>query len=957
MLEKIGLPAKPSLRGNNWVVDASHCQGCSSAFTFINRKHHCRRCGGLFCGSCTQQRMYLRGQGEAPVRICEPCKTLEEAARFELRYGHKNKSRKGVSKTPSDNEDDVLSKILGDSGNESVSPDKELVHSLPSMQRATSASSSNTEMEVDIDSTTPEELRQRAVEEKKKYKVLKAEGKPEEALRAFKRGKELERQAGTLEIELRKNRKKALSSSSVNETKKTDNGKQPKQKDDLASELRDLGWSDRDLHDAEKKPVSMTLEGELSTLLKEVSQKADKPEKSNVGIDRSEVIAIKKNALALKREGKLAEAKEELKRAKILEKQIEEQELLGDDEESDDEFASLIRSMDIDKKDILAPGNDLNSNFNFDHLLRMDDVPNFDGDFDVTEDDLDDPDMSAALQSLGWTEDKEEEVDKETLLSEIQSLKREALNKKRAGNTAEALALLKKAKLLEAEVSGSNDVQEKDSPPQPSARPSSKLDSDQKMAPKSKLAIQRELLALKKKALALRREGKVDEADQELMKGKALEQQLEELESGPKVKPAAIKNVDFSAPMDVEDEGEDVTDTDLNDPSYLSLLQNLGWQDEDDSKVQVAAEPAAPKRQTVVSKKSKSEIQRELLALKRKSLALRRQGNLDEAEEVLKATKDLEDQLAEMEAPKQEMNVDTNADKKTVVHDVLMTEAPKTEIKEEASVLKSNIVEVIVDEKPQVGVNESTSVQQQILAHKKKALILKREGRIAEAKEELKQAKLLEMDSIVVDNKKPDSDMMDRTPVPTTSKVSSSEPVQVTQKEEVDNTPPKLSSRDRFKLQQQSLSHKRQSLKLRREGRTEEADAEFELAKNLESQLEAATEKPAGPVDDVGVEDLFDPQLLSALREVGIESAVTQSPPEKTQPVKTTPVVNKVQAEPVKAKAVVNKTDTTNKDRTELEEQIKAEKVKAVQLKRAGKQAEALDALRRAKLLEKKLNT
>lgn len=38
MLEKIGLPAKPSLRGNNWVVDASHCQGCSSQFTFINRK-------------------------------------------------------------------------------------------------------------------------------------------------------------------------------------------------------------------------------------------------------------------------------------------------------------------------------------------------------------------------------------------------------------------------------------------------------------------------------------------------------------------------------------------------------------------------------------------------------------------------------------------------------------------------------------------------------------------------------------------------------------------------------------------------------------------------------------------------------------------------------------------------------------------------------------------------------
>lgn len=52
-------------------------------------QHHCRRCGGLFCGSCTQQRMALRGQGDSPVRICEPCKKLEEAARFELRQGRR----------------------------------------------------------------------------------------------------------------------------------------------------------------------------------------------------------------------------------------------------------------------------------------------------------------------------------------------------------------------------------------------------------------------------------------------------------------------------------------------------------------------------------------------------------------------------------------------------------------------------------------------------------------------------------------------------------------------------------------------------------------------------------------------------------------------------------------------------------------------------------------------------
>lgn len=61
----------------------------------VEYQHHCRRCGGIFCGSCTQQRMFLRGQGDSPVRICEPCKKLEEAARFE-RYGHKSRAARGT---------------------------------------------------------------------------------------------------------------------------------------------------------------------------------------------------------------------------------------------------------------------------------------------------------------------------------------------------------------------------------------------------------------------------------------------------------------------------------------------------------------------------------------------------------------------------------------------------------------------------------------------------------------------------------------------------------------------------------------------------------------------------------------------------------------------------------------------------------------------------------------------
>lgn len=67
--------------------------------SWVDFQHHCRRCGGIFCGSCTQQRMVLRGQGDSPVRICEPCKKLEEAARFEMRYGHKNKAPRGTERS------------------------------------------------------------------------------------------------------------------------------------------------------------------------------------------------------------------------------------------------------------------------------------------------------------------------------------------------------------------------------------------------------------------------------------------------------------------------------------------------------------------------------------------------------------------------------------------------------------------------------------------------------------------------------------------------------------------------------------------------------------------------------------------------------------------------------------------------------------------------------------------
>jgi len=62
-----------------WVEDheAADCMACKSVFTFVNRKHHCRNCGGIFCGSCSSKKIaILRIQVTEPVRVCNSCYTM-----------------------------------------------------------------------------------------------------------------------------------------------------------------------------------------------------------------------------------------------------------------------------------------------------------------------------------------------------------------------------------------------------------------------------------------------------------------------------------------------------------------------------------------------------------------------------------------------------------------------------------------------------------------------------------------------------------------------------------------------------------------------------------------------------------------------------------------------------------------------------------------------------------------
>lgn len=71
-------PPSPQIRLSPpvWVPDdkAPRCMSCTTPFTAFRRRHHCRNCGGVFCGVCSSASTPLPKFGlTKAVRVCRDC--------------------------------------------------------------------------------------------------------------------------------------------------------------------------------------------------------------------------------------------------------------------------------------------------------------------------------------------------------------------------------------------------------------------------------------------------------------------------------------------------------------------------------------------------------------------------------------------------------------------------------------------------------------------------------------------------------------------------------------------------------------------------------------------------------------------------------------------------------------------------------------------------------------------
>lgn len=95
----------------DWI-DSDSCMICYTPFSMLNRKHHCRACGGVFCQDHSKNNTTLVNLGiMEPVRVCDNCYAKQKHKnKGKAGSGRRRKSRGGIEQE--DDEDEQMKRAI-----------------------------------------------------------------------------------------------------------------------------------------------------------------------------------------------------------------------------------------------------------------------------------------------------------------------------------------------------------------------------------------------------------------------------------------------------------------------------------------------------------------------------------------------------------------------------------------------------------------------------------------------------------------------------------------------------------------------------------------------------------------------------------------------------------------------------------------------------------------------------
>ena len=67
-----------------WIPDTrvTMCQSCTTEFSLVHRRHHCRACGKVVCAPCSSNKAPLRYRQFESSRVCDSCYEAVEKSKF-----------------------------------------------------------------------------------------------------------------------------------------------------------------------------------------------------------------------------------------------------------------------------------------------------------------------------------------------------------------------------------------------------------------------------------------------------------------------------------------------------------------------------------------------------------------------------------------------------------------------------------------------------------------------------------------------------------------------------------------------------------------------------------------------------------------------------------------------------------------------------------------------------------